>query len=122
MAAFDPSAPLPGAPDPWAGSQMPAGRARPPYLMTEMIAAEPALAARLAERAAHDPATGALVDWIHDAAARGEIITTTGCGTSEHAAMAVATLLAEAIGPGQAYLVQSRQALDIVRYPQAGGL
>ena len=33
---------LPGPPDPWAPSEMPRFRSRPPYLMTEMIAAEPA--------------------------------------------------------------------------------
>src|SRR6266566_3115202 len=100
---------------------MPPRRASPPYLMTEMIAAEPALAARVVERAAHDPATGGLIDWIRDAAARGEPITTTGCGTSEHAAMAAAELLADAIGPQRGYLVRSRQALDVARNPQAGG-
>ena len=58
MAAFDPEAPLPGAPDPWAGSEMPAGRDGPPYAMTEMIAAEPALAERLLRRLAEDPGAG----------------------------------------------------------------
>ena len=52
---FDPEGPLPGAPEPWAASSMPLLRPAPPYLMTEMIAAEPALAARLAQRVAHDP-------------------------------------------------------------------
>ena len=45
--ATDPTARLPGAPDPWAPSEMPASRTGPPYAMTEMIAAEPALAGRL---------------------------------------------------------------------------
>jgi len=90
--------------------------------MTEMIAAEPALAARVAKVAAHDPSTGALVDWIQDAATRGDPITTTGCGTSEHAAMAAAELLANAIGPQRGQLVRSRQALDVARDPQAGGV
>ena len=47
---------LPGAPDPWVPSEMPAWRDGPPYLMTEMIAAEPKLAARLAHRLQTDPA------------------------------------------------------------------
>src|SRR2546426_2831554 len=101
---FDPEAQFPGAPEPWAPSTMPARRASAPYLMTEMIAAEPALAARVAERAGHDPATAALIDWIQDAATSGEAITTTGCGTSEHAAMAAAELLANAIGPERGHL------------------
>ena len=119
---FDPEEQLPGPPDPWAPSTIPARRASAPYLMTEMIAAEPALAARVAKVAAHDPATGALVDWIQDAATRGDPITTTGCGTSEHAAMAAAELLANAIGPQRGHLVRSRQALDVARDPQAGGV
>jgi len=119
---FDPETQLPGAPDPWAPSTMPPRRASPPYLMTEMIAAEPALAARVAERAAHDPATASVVDWIQGAATSGEPITTTGCGTSEHAAMAAAELLTDAIGPQRGHLVRSRQALDVARDPQGSGV
>ena len=52
--------PLPGAPEPWAPSEMPAFRSRPPYLMSEMIAAEPALAERLMRRLAADESLGAL--------------------------------------------------------------
>jgi len=120
--SFDPEAQLPGAPEPWAPSTMPARRASPPYAMTEMIAAEPALAARVADRAVHDPATAALVEWIRDSADGREPITTTGCGTSEHAAMAAAELVANAIGSRRGHLVRSRQALDVARDPQAGGL
>lgn len=89
MTAFDPEAPLPGAPDPWVGSSMPAWRDGPPYAMTEMIAAEPALAERLVGRLAADPALEQLVSAIRAAAA----VTVTGCGTSEHAAMGIAALL-----------------------------
>ena len=48
----DPDLPLPGPPDPWAGSDMPSRRDGPPYHMTDMIEAEPALAARLLARLA----------------------------------------------------------------------
>ena len=48
--AFDPTAPLAGPPDPWEGTSTPSRRAGPPYHMTDMIAAEPALAARIVER------------------------------------------------------------------------
>jgi len=66
MPAFDPEAPLPGAPDPWAGSEMPARRPGPPYAMTEMIAAEPALAERLVGRMQGDPALGQETEeWAH---------------------------------------------------------
>ena len=49
---FDPSAPLAGPPDPWAYASTPSRRDGPPYHMTEMIAAEPALARRVVERVA----------------------------------------------------------------------
>lgn len=101
---------------------MPSLRAGPPYHMTEMIAAEPALAARLIDRLARDAAFGSLAVLVTETAARGAPVTITGCGTSEHAAMAVAALLADALPQGQAHLVRSRQALDLMREPQPSGL
>lgn len=86
---MDPADRLPGAPDPWAGSAMPAWRDGPPYAMTEMIAAEPALAARLAERLAADDALARLATAVRAA----ERVMVTGCGTSEHAAMGIAAML-----------------------------
>jgi glutamine---fructose-6-phosphate transaminase (isomerizing) len=94
---FDPLAPLPGAPDPWASSSMPAPRDGPPYVMTDMIAAEPALAERLLTRLAGDPAVASLRDAIRSAVERGEAVTFTGCGTSEHAAMAAAAIVETAL-------------------------
>ena len=44
---FDPTAPLPGPPDPWAFASQPSLRSTPPFHMTDMIAAEPALARRI---------------------------------------------------------------------------
>jgi fructoselysine-6-P-deglycase FrlB-like protein len=89
----DPNAPLPAAPDPWAGSEMPERRAAPPYHMTEMIEAEPGLAVRILERLA-DPTGPAskLAAAIHEAAERNQPIVVTGCGTSEHAALATADI------------------------------
>ena len=84
---------LPGAPDPWVGSEMPRFRSRPPYVMTEMIAAEPALAQRLVRRLREQDATERLADAIRRAATKNRPVLLTGCGTSEHAAMAVAELL-----------------------------
>jgi glutamine---fructose-6-phosphate transaminase (isomerizing) len=122
VAAFDAEAPLPGAPDPWASSDVPVVRTGPPFLMTEMIAAEPALAGRVVERAARDPSTAILVDRIRRAAGESQPITTTGCGTSEHAAMAAAILLANALDAGQRHVVRPLQALDLVRNPQGSGV
>lgn len=98
MARSDPGAPLPSAPDPWAASSLPSRRDGPPYHMTEMIEAEPALAARILGRLA-DPARGAaaLAAAIREAAVNGRPILLTGCGTSEHGALAGAEILGEAM-------------------------
>jgi glucosamine--fructose-6-phosphate aminotransferase (isomerizing) len=118
MAEFDPQAPLPEAPDPWAGSEMPALRDGPPYAMTEMIAAEPALAERLVRRLTDDPALGAVTVGLETAAADGRPILTTGCGTSEHAAMIAAALLTDALDGATAWPMQ---ALEVARRPPDDG-
>ncbi len=76
---------------------MPTFRSRPPYLMTEMIAAEPAFAERLLRRLATNEAIGSLADAVREAATNQEPIVVTGCGTSHHAAMGVAMLLADGL-------------------------
>jgi fructoselysine-6-P-deglycase FrlB-like protein len=95
--AFDPTAPLPDAPNPWAGSDMPTRRDGPPWAMTEMISAEPPLARRLVGRLTADPAVGRVAAVIREAALAGHPITTTGCGTSLHAAMAIAAWLTDGL-------------------------
>jgi fructoselysine-6-P-deglycase FrlB-like protein len=66
--------------------------------MTEMIEAEPALAARILERlAATDGAAAGLADQIRTAGLTGRPILVTGCGTSENAAMSVVEILREAL-------------------------
>jgi fructoselysine-6-P-deglycase FrlB-like protein len=97
MDALDPAQPLPGPPDPWASTDMPSRRDGPPYHMTDMIAAEPALARRLLERLAipEGPAA-ALARSIRTASAAGRPIVVVGCGTSEHGALATAEILREA--------------------------
>jgi glucosamine 6-phosphate synthetase-like amidotransferase/phosphosugar isomerase protein len=114
--------PLPGAPEPWAPSTMPAFRSRPPYLMTEMIAAEPALVERLMHRLVPDEAIGQLVDALETAVAQGQPIITTGCGTSEHAAMGVAELLNEALDLASGRDVRPIQALEYVQRPSRRGV
>ena len=96
--AFDPTAPLAPAPEPWASTTQPSRRDGPPYHMTEMIAAEPHIARRIVERLA-DPqgAAGRLAGAIGQAASTGAPIVVTGCGTSEHAALATVEILREAI-------------------------
>jgi glucosamine--fructose-6-phosphate aminotransferase (isomerizing) len=101
---------------------MPAFRSRPPYVMTEMIAAEPALAERLLRRLSRDDAMAALADAVRAAASRDEPILTTGCGTSEHAAVAIAALLTDALDPASGREPRAVQALESLRRPPVGGL
>src|SRR5512134_1709381 len=124
---FDPNAALAGAPDPWVATGQPSLRDGPPYHMTEMIAAEPALAGRILERLA-DPAgpAGRLAGAIGQSASAGEPIVVTGCGTSEHAALATVEILREAVraagmhgGPGT---VVSAQAFELALDPPSRGL
>jgi glutamine---fructose-6-phosphate transaminase (isomerizing) len=119
MATFDPSAPLPGAPDPWAGSEMPLVRTGPPYAMTEMNAAEPALAERLVRRLQANPGLIRLAEAIRGAAADDKPIITTGCGTSEHAAMVAAELLTDALSGAT---IWPMQALEAARRAPANGV
>jgi glucosamine 6-phosphate synthetase-like amidotransferase/phosphosugar isomerase protein len=76
---------------------MPTRRDGPPWAMTEMISVEPALARRLVGRLTADPALGRVAVAIREAALAGEPITTTGCGTSLHAAMAIAAWLTDGL-------------------------
>ncbi len=134
---FPPDQPLPGAPDPWIASAMPVPRSGPPYVMTEMIAAEPALSGRLLWRLTAGGASGPaarLAAMIGEAARQDEPIVTTGCGTSEHGAQAIALIVGDALrqgaGHGSGALGQSAsssrlesvQAFEAALDPQRGGL
>jgi glutamine---fructose-6-phosphate transaminase (isomerizing) len=121
---FDPEAQLPGAPDPWRDSSMPPFRDGPPFLMTEMMAAEPALAERLIARlAASGSAAAVLAGQVTTASEAGAPIRVVGCGTSEHAAMAAALILEDALRSiGLEGRVEAAQAFEAALRPQAGGL
>ena len=95
LAGFDADAPLPAAPDPWDFMPTPAARPGPPWAMAEMIAAEPGLADRVAARLVDDGSAARLAAAVSACASGGEPVVFTGCGTSEHAAMAVAAILRE---------------------------
>ena len=101
---------------------MPAFRGRPPYFMSQMIAAEPALAERLIHRLSKDETVEQLVSAIRQAASAGRPVITTGCGTSEHAAMGIAALLNEALDLPTGRDVQAVQALETLARPVADGL
>jgi fructoselysine-6-P-deglycase FrlB-like protein len=122
---FDPEAPLPGPPDPWESTSTPGPRTGPPYHMTEMIAAEPALAERLLARLGEaDSGAARLAAAIREEARFGDPIVVTGCGTSEHGALGVAEILAEAMreasvaGPRPV----AAQAFELGLDPPASGL
>ena len=86
---FDPTAPLPGPPDPWASTDSRLRRDGPPFHMTEMIAAEPSLAERVVTRHAAPDGGAARAGRAPSAAVRaGWPVVVTGCGTSEHGAIA----------------------------------
>ncbi|HEY3333586.1 MAG TPA: SIS domain-containing protein, partial [Candidatus Limnocylindrales bacterium] len=124
LGAFDPDAPLAPAPDPWDSLPMPAVRDAPPWAMAEMIATEPAIAARIARRMVGDGSAAALAAAVRAAAASGGPVIVTGCGTSEHAAMGVAAILRDAWrsaglagwGPVAA------QAFELAQEPPSDGL
>ena len=143
----DPDAVLTGAPVPWDFLPAPTTRKGPPFWMTEMIAAEPALAGRILRRLgvvlrssaapgakprleapARETPAGRLAAAIRDVLGSGGPIVVTGCGTSEHAAMAVAEILGEAApgaglrGAGQPGSIVARQAFEAAVRPQKGGL
>ena len=101
---------------------MPAFRSKPPYEMSEMIAAEPALAERLVRRLAKHDALATLATRVREAFAAGKPIRTTGCGTSEHAAMGIAALLNEALDAPGGREVVAVQALETLARPQREGL
>ena len=122
--AFDPDAPLPGPPDPWASTGMPSLRSGPPYHMTEMIEAEPGVARRLlSSLAAPSSSAVGLAAAVTEAAAAGQPILITGCGTSEHGSLAGVEILRDALriaGLPTATL-DSVQAFELSLDP-AGGL
>ena len=106
----------------WLTDDFPELRDAPPWVMEEMIFAQPRLAAPIL--GADRPEAARLRDAVADAAAAGEPVVVTGCGTSEHAALVVAELLTDSFR--RAGLVtaraEARQALDAALDPRAGGV
>jgi len=122
---FDPNKPLAGPPDPWDHAPTPSTRAEPPYHMTDMIAAEPALAGRILARLATPGGDAAgLADAVRATIEAGEPVILTGCGTSEHAALATADVLREAaLAAGLVdAIVTAEQAFELSLAPPSRGL
>lgn len=147
LAHPDPEAILSGPPAPWDWLPAPSRRDGPPWWMTEMIAAEPALAGRVLRRLGvvrrssgvpgvppkleapgRDTPAGRLAAAIRTALQAGDPVVVTGCGTSEHAAMAFAAIIADAAeraglrGAERPGSVLARQAFEASLAPQHGGL
>jgi fructoselysine-6-P-deglycase FrlB-like protein len=85
-------------------SDMPELRPGPPWAMEEMILSEPGLVAPILT----SPEAFEAAEWIRET----ETVVVTGCGTSEHAAMAGAALLG----------ARSRDAFEASLDPQADGV
>ena len=124
LGSFDADAPLAAAPEPWDYLPTPTRRDGPPWAMAEMIAAEPALAGRIARRLVADGSAHALAAAVRATTFSGGPVLTTGCGTSEHASLAAAALLRDgwrrARLPGRGPV--SAQAFVLSLDPPAGGL
>jgi len=88
--------------------------------MEEMVASQPGLVAPILA----DQRARALAQVILDVDESGEPIVVTGCGTSEHGAMAIAELLDAALRQRGARggRVEARQALEAALDPRPGGL
>ena len=129
--AFDPTAPLPGPPDPWSSTDTPSHRDGPPFHMTEMIAAEPWIVERiLAAHAMKGSGAADLASAVKRAIRVGTPVVVTGCGTSEHGALAVVEILREALrssdvrapGHSTAHEPVSAQAFELSLDPPSSGL
>ena len=102
----------------WHTSAFPELRDGPPWVMQEMIAAEPALVEAILS--SPPPGTAATAEAIAATLAQGNPVTVCGCGTSEHAAHAVAALIAAALPPEQAALVHAQPAFTATLDPASG--
>jgi glutamine---fructose-6-phosphate transaminase (isomerizing) len=104
----------------WLTEAYPELRPEPPWVMEEMIASEPDLVVPMLSA----PAALAVAGTVLKAQQQQLSIVTTGCGTSEHGALAVAALLEAALslrGAGGCR-VECRQAFDAWLDPRAGGI
>ena len=104
----------------WLTEAFPELRPSPPWVMEEMIAAEP----ELVDPILSNSKAGAVADLVRAAYREGAPIVTTGCGTSEHGALAVACLFETALSKLGAPRgrVESREAFDALLAPRAGGV
>src|SRR6266550_7404527 len=98
-------------------SGFPELRAGPPWVMEDMVAAEPTLPAGIVRQEA---AARSIAGAIKAALAQGQPIAVAGCGTSEHGAMGVAEQLRDATGDQGR--IHARQAFEAALDPWSAGL
>jgi len=102
----------------WHTDAYPELRPGPPWVMQEMIAAQPALVEALLN--SPPPGTSAAAEAIAAALEHNHPVIVCGCGTSEHAAHGIAALISAAVDPQQSALVQARPALSAALNPAPG--
>jgi glutamine---fructose-6-phosphate transaminase (isomerizing) len=102
----------------WHTDDFPELRAGPPWVMQEMMASQPELAAAILS--AGDPAAAAIAEAARTAAGAGRPVIVTGCGTSEHAAHGIAALLAAALPAAERPSLRALPALSATLDPQPG--
>src|ERR687898_381992 len=104
----------------WHTDDYPELRSAPPWVTGEMVASQPGLVAPILA----DQQSRVLAQVILDVDESGEPIVVTGCGTSEHGAMAIAELLDAALRQrgARSGRVEARQALEAALDPRPGGL
>ena len=105
----------------WHEDWFPELRDERPWVMEEMIDSEPPLAARIASNKKLGQTAARIAKKAIEAHAAGTSITVVGCGTSEHAARAVAAQLDEAFGH-RGVRVVGREALEASIDPAPAGL
>ena len=102
----------------WHTDDFPELRAAPPWVMQEMIAAQPpVIEALLGAPPAGIPEAS---ETISATLAHGHPVIVCGCGTSEHAAQGISVLLSRAAGPERSPLVRARAAFSAVLDPEPG--
>jgi glutamine---fructose-6-phosphate transaminase (isomerizing) len=102
----------------WHTDAYPELRPGPPWVMQEMIAAQPGLVEALL--AGPPEGTAEAAEAIGAALADGRPVTVVGCGTSEHGAHGVAALLKAAAGAERSAFVQGRAAFSARLDPAPG--
>ncbi|MGC9221691.1 MAG: SIS domain-containing protein [Solirubrobacteraceae bacterium] len=104
--------------EPWHTEDFPELRSAPPWVMQEMIQAQPALVAELLS--SPPQGTSRAAEMIGSALAAGRPVSVVGCGTSEHAAAGIAALLRAAADPQHAWLIRGRAAFAAALEPLPG--